>query len=100
MIGRLRGIVVEQTPGSIVLEVGRRWLPGRTRTAASQWSAGVRRGDTRHLHPGSRGRHSTFGFHDKLDREAFETLGFSGCRSQGSDCASWDIEPLRFGPGY
>ena len=79
MIGRLRGIVVEQTPGSIVLEVGGvGYLVELGQRQVSDLpesgevilaiSTQVREDDIR-----------LFGFHDKLDREAFETLlGVSG----------------------
>ena len=79
MIGRLRGIVVEQNPGSIVLEVGgvgylvelgqrqASGLPEDGEVILSI-STQVREDDIR-----------LFGFQDKLDREAFETLlGVSG----------------------
>lgn len=79
MIGRLRGIVVERNPGSIVLEVGgvgylvelglrqANALPESGEVILSI-STQVREDDIR-----------LFGFQDKLDREAFEILlGVSG----------------------
>ena len=79
MIGRLRGIVVEQNPGSVVLEVGgvgylvelgQRQASGLPESGEVilSISTQVREDDIR-----------LFGFQDKLDREAFETLlGVSG----------------------
>ena len=79
MIGRLRGIVVEQNPGSVVLEVGgvgylvelgQRQLSALPEAGEVilSISTQVREDDIR-----------LFGFQDKLDREAFETLlGVSG----------------------